>query len=141
LSTFAIEGSEPLGGTGRGALIARYFDLALLAIALPIFLVASWPMLGYAVAAAAWLAQHAIQRWAEGRSRRALAAGDRRNALGFIAGATLGRLWLVTLSILLVGGLGEREDGLAAAVLCGVLVTASLGGRAVERLLEKGDVR
>jgi hypothetical protein len=122
-------------------LVARYFDLALLALALPVFLLASWPMLGYAVAAVAWLAQHAIQRWAEGRSKRALMAGDRRSALGFIAGATLGRLWLVTLSILLVGGLGEREDGLAAAVLCAVLVTASLGGRAVERLLTPEEAR
>jgi hypothetical protein len=121
--------------------VARYFDLALLALALPVFLIADWPLLGYAVAAAAWLVQHGIQRWAESRSRRSLAAGERRNALGFIAFGTLARLWLVTLSILLVGGLGEREDGLAAAILCAVLVTASLGGRALERLLTPEEAR
>ena len=45
------------------------------------------------------------------------AGGDRRRALAIVGGATLGRVWLVTLAILLVGLLGEREDGLAAAVL------------------------
>ena len=114
----------------------RYADLLLLALAFPLFLLAGWPMLGYAVAAAAWLAQHAIQLFAESRSRRALAAGERKTALGLLAGATLGRVWLVTLSILLVGGLGEREDGLAAALLCVALVTLSLAGRALSQLFE-----
>ena len=41
----------------------RYLDLIVLALALPIFLVAGWPMLGYAAGAVAWLAQRAIQAW------------------------------------------------------------------------------
>ena len=119
----------------------RYADLVLLAVALPIFLLAGWPMLGYAVAAAAWLAQHAIQLFAESRSRRALAEGDRKTALGAVAGATLARVWLVSLAILLVGGLGEREDGLAAAVLCVGLVTLSLAGRGLSHLFGAEDAR
>ena len=51
LSTLAIEGSSELGGGGRAALAVRYADLALLALALPVFLLAGWPLLGYAVAA------------------------------------------------------------------------------------------
>jgi hypothetical protein len=133
LSTLAIRESDRLGG---GALVLRYPDLVLLALALPIFVLADWPMLGYGVAAAVWLAQHAIQLFAESRSRRALGEGDRKTALGVIAGATLARVWLVSLSILLVGGLGEREDGLAAAVLCAALVTLSLAGRALSRLVD-----
>lgn len=119
----------------------RYADLLLLAMALPLFLLAGWPLAGYGVAAAAWLAQHGIQLFAESRSRRALAAGDRKTALGVIAGATLGRVWLVTLSILLVGGLGEREDGLAAALLCVALVTLSLAGRALSHLFDGEGAR
>lgn len=114
----------------------RHADLILLALALPAFLIAGWPMLGYTVIAAAWLVQTAVQLAAERRSARALAEGDRRSALGLLAGSTLGRVWLVTISILLVGGLAERQDGLAAALLSVVLVTASLAGRAISRLIE-----
>lgn len=112
----------------------RYADLALLALALPIFLLAGWPLLGYAVAAAAWLAQHAILLLAERRAASALARGDRRTALGFIGGATLARVWLVALAILLVGLLGQREDGLAAALLCLALVTVHLAALAMTKL-------
>lgn len=121
--------------TGRPSALLRYADLGLLALALPIFLVAGLPMLGYAVAAAAWLAQHAILLAADRGSARALAAGDRRKALGIVGVATLSRVWLVALSILLVGLLGEREDGLAAAVLTFALVTLHLGSLAVAKLL------
>jgi hypothetical protein len=130
LSTLALEGSEAAAG-GRAL---RYADLLLLALALPVFVLADLPLLGYAAAAAAWLAQHAILVFAERRSAEALRAGNRRGALGSIAAATLGRVWLVTLAILLVGLLAEREDGLAAAVLSAVLVTAHLGGQALSRL-------
>ena len=107
----------------------------MLALALPVFLLAGLPMLGYAAAAAAWLAQHAIRVTAERGAAGALARGDRRRALAAIGAATLGRVWLVTLAILLVGLLGERQDGLAAALLCLVLVTVHLGAMALTRLL------
>lgn len=116
-------------------MLLRYPDLVLLAVALPIFLAAGWPLLGYAVAAAAWLVQHAILAVADRASAASLARGDRRRALGIVAGATLGRVWLVALAILLVGVLGEREDGLAAAVLCLALVTVHLACLAVSKLL------
>ena len=41
--------------------VVRYLDLIVLALALPVFVVAGWPMLGYAAGAVAWLAQRAIQ--------------------------------------------------------------------------------
>jgi hypothetical protein len=46
---------------------------------------------------------------------------------------------MVTLAILLVGLLGERRAGLAAAVLALVLVTLSLGGQALARLLSSPE--
>jgi hypothetical protein len=139
LSTLALEGSESTAG--RPGLLVRYADLVVLALALPAFLLAGWPLVGYAVAALAWLAQHAVLGFADRRAADALAGGRRRNALGIVAAATLGRVWLVTLAILLVGLLGEREDGLAAALLTLVLVTAHLGCLAVSKLLEGQGAR
>lgn len=113
----------------------RYADLVLLALALPVFVVAGLPMVGYAVAAAAWLAQHAVLALAQRRAAEALRRGDRRVALASIGAATLGRVWLVTLAILLVGLLADREDGLAAAVLSFALVTVHFAALGLARLL------
>ena len=115
------------------SLALRFADLAALVLALPVFLVTGASMLGYGVAAGAWLIQRAIQLAADRGAARALATGVRRNALGIIAAATLARLWVLTLAILLVGLLGERRDGLDAALLALVLVSISLGGRALDR--------
>jgi hypothetical protein len=134
LSTLALEGSEAASG-GRPSFLLRYADLVLLALALPVFMLADLPLLGYAIAAAAWIAQHAVLRAAERGAGGAIARGDRRRALGLIGAATVGRLWVVTLPILLVGLLAEREAGLAAAVLAAVLVTVHLAAVGLTRLL------
>lgn len=114
-------------------------DLVLLALALPVFILADLPLLGYAVTAAAWLLATAIELAATRHAARALGDGDRRSAMGVVAAATLGRVWMVALAILLVG-LAEREAGLAGAVLAAALVTAHLGGQALGRLFG-GDAR
>jgi hypothetical protein len=138
LSTLALRGSRGLGGGSRGVLVVSYLDLLLLAIALPVFVVAGWPMAGYAVAAAAWVVQRTIQIAASRRARRAHQRGDRRAALGILSAATLGRVWLITLAVLLVG-LAEREAGLAAAVLSAALFTVYLTSQFAARLLESPD--
>ena len=112
----------------------RYADLGLLALALPAFIVAGWPLLGYAVAAAAWLAGRGIEYAAKQRAIRSLASGERRTALGTMAAATLGRVWLITLSVLVVG-LVEREAGLAAAILSLALFTLYMAAKVLDRLL------
>jgi hypothetical protein len=141
LSTLALEGSRAGNGASpsRTALALRFADLAALVAALPVFLVTGASMLGYGVAAGAWLLQRALQLGADRAAARALASGVRRNALGILAGATLARLWVLTLAILLVGLLGERRAGLAAALLAVVLVTLSLGGRALDRVFFSGE--
>ena len=106
----------------------------MLAAALPVFQLAGFPMLGYLVAAGAWLAALGIQIAAERHVKRSIAQGRRNSALGVLAAATLGRVWLVTLAILLVG-LSDRESGLAAAVLAAILVTVHLAGLAIGRLI------
>lgn len=117
-------------------MLLRYADLALLALALPVFVLADLPLVGYAAIAAAWLVQHAMLAWADRASAAALARGERNRAMGIVGGTTLGRVWLVSLAILLVGLLGEREDGLAAAVLAFALVTVHLGCLAITKLLD-----
>jgi hypothetical protein len=139
LSTFALEGSDAAGTDGRLSLALRYADLALLAVALAVFVVAGWPLVGYGAVAAAWLAQHVILVAAGRRSSAASLRGDRRAALGIFATATLGRVWLVTATILVVGLVGERQDGLAAAILAVVLVTVHLLAKVLTRLLQPGE--
>ena len=136
MSTLALEGADATAEGGRPGVLLRYADLALLALALPVFVLADLPLVGYAAIAAAWLVQHAMLAWADRASAAALARGERNRAMGIVGGTTLGRVWLVSLAILLVGLLGEREDGLAAAVLAFALVTVHLGCLAITKLLD-----
>jgi hypothetical protein len=98
----------------------RYLDLVLLAVALPVFVVAGLPMLGYAAGAGAWLVQRAVQ---VSLHRRAVASDDPRTVVGIAAGSMIGRGWLVALTIF-AAGLADEDAGLSAAVLVIVLFTA-----------------
>jgi hypothetical protein len=103
--------------------VVKHLDLVILAVALPIFLAAGWPLLGYAAGAAAWLVQRLI---AQQLARRAAASDDPRTVVGLTAGSMIGRGWLVALTIFgayLVAG-SDDSVGLAAAVLVVVLFTA-----------------
>jgi hypothetical protein len=100
--------------------VLRLLDLVVLALALPLFVLAGLPLAGYAAGAGAWLAQRGVQVLLE---RRARASDDPRTVVGLTAGSMIARGWLVALTIFGVGMLAEREDGLAAAVLVIVLFT------------------
>jgi hypothetical protein len=104
-------------------IVVKYLDLVLLAIALPVFLIAGWPLLGYAAAAFAWLVQRTIN---DVLSRRAAASDDPKTVAGLIAGSMIGRGWLVALTIFgayLIAG-SDDAVGLSAAVLVIILFTA-----------------
>lgn len=111
----------------------KYVDLLALAAALAIFLLGGFPLLGYAAAAAAWLAQRGIQVFAARRSQAELRAGNRQKAMGIIAATTLGRVWLMATAVLLVG-IAERESGLASAVLLLALFTISFAAQGLSHL-------
>ena len=114
----------------------KHVDLIALAAALAVFLLAGLPMAGFAVGAGAWLAQRGIQVLATRRANEALAAGNRQRAMGTIAGATLGRVWLMATAVL-VGGLAiGREAGLTAALLLLGLFTLSFAAQGLAHLLE-----
>jgi hypothetical protein len=111
----------------------KYVDLLALAAALAVFLIGGLPLLGYAAGAAAWLAQRGIQLIAARRAAAELAGGNRQRAMGVIAATGLGRVWLMTTVVLLVG-LAEREAGLASAVLVAVLFTISFAAQGLSHL-------
>jgi hypothetical protein len=90
-----------------------YLDLAALALALPVFIVAGFSLLGYAVAAGAWVFQRVVRELV---ARRAAAAPDARTSIGLNAASMILRGWLVAFAIFAVG-LRDPKAGLAAAVL------------------------
>jgi hypothetical protein len=113
----------------------KHVDLVILAISAVVFVVAGFPLLGYAAAAVAWLAQRGVQWLAERRSGEALKAGNRQRAMGIIAATTLGRVWLMA-TVVLVVGIAERTAGLSAAVLLAILFTLSMGASGFAYLLQ-----
>jgi hypothetical protein len=112
----------------------KHVDLVVLAAALAVFVLGDLPLLGYAVAAAAWLAQRGIQVLAGRHTARELAAGNRQRAMGTVAATSLGRVWLMVTAVLLGGLLADHEAGLAAAVLLVVLFTVSFAAQGIAHL-------
>ena len=116
-------------------LALRYLDIVLLVLALPVFLAADLPMLGYLAGAVAWLAQRALQLYL---NRRAVAERDPRKVVGIAAGSMIGRGWLVALTIF-AAGLEDNDAGMAAAVLVIVLFTAYFTVSMILRPFEKPE--
>jgi hypothetical protein len=111
---------------------ARYLDLLLVVLALPLFLAAGLPMAGWAVGGGVWVAQRGLQEYLE---RRARASQDPRAVVGLLAGSMIGRGWFVAIAVFLVG-LSDNEAGLAAAVLVISLFTAYFTVRMILRPFE-----
>lgn len=131
MSTLALDGSSRPRGGGALATLPRYLDVVLLVAALPVFVLAGFPILGYAGMTAAWAAQRGVQQLAASRIE---SGPDRRTALAIIGGSIVARLWLVTLTILAVGLAAGDDAGLAAGLLAVALVSANLAGEAIARL-------
>jgi hypothetical protein len=127
------------GGAGVDPLaIVRYVDIALVVAAAPFVVLLGAPVLGYAVAAAAWIAQRfaavAIERHAARQS-------DYRAALGLNMASLLVRAWLIGLTILAVGLIAEREDGLTAGITVFVAFTVYFATSLILRPLERKSPR
>jgi hypothetical protein len=93
--------------------VVRHLDLALLVVALPVFLVGGFPISGWAAGTGIYLAQWVVR---ELTTRRAARSKDPRAVVGLLAGSMIGRGFAVSLSILLVG-LADNDTGLGAAIL------------------------
>ncbi len=138
MTTHALNTPTPAAEPGLGLTAIRYLDLVVLALALPLFLLAGLPLLGYAAAAAVWLVQRGIHHLA---STRAEATDDPRTSVGLLAASMIGRGWLTAGTILVVGLLGAREDGLAAAVLAISLFTIYFASQMVVRPFDEARRR
>ena len=118
--------------------VFRYLDVVLLVLAAPFVVLLGAPVLGYAVAAAAWIAQRfatsAVERWAAGQK-------DYKQALGVRMGLLLVRAWLMGLTILAVGLLAEREDGLTAGITVLAAFTVYFATSLILRPLERKSTR
>ena len=112
----------------------KYLDLVVLALALPIFVVAGLPVLGWAAAAVGWVAQRIISELA---NRKARASDDPRTVAGLLTGSMIGRGWLVALTIF-GAGMIDREAGLTAGVLTIVLFTMWFTTQMATRPFEMG---
>ncbi len=117
----------------------RYLDLVLLAVALPVFLLAGVPMAGYLAVAGIWIVMYGI----EIASNRAIAGAverrDRRAAMGWLGATSLASAWVVALAVLIVGLAAGKDAGLAAALLALVLFTVHLGSRVLLRVVQRQE--
>jgi hypothetical protein len=113
--------------------VLQYVDFAVLGIALPIFVAADLPMLGWAGVAAAWIAQRAVQALV---NRRAGESDDPRTVAGLLTASMIARGWLVAGTIFAVG-LTEREAGLAGALLAITLFTCYFMAHLLARPFER----
>jgi hypothetical protein len=93
-----------------------------LALALPIFLLADVPIAGWAFVAGVWLALRLLPAWLR---RRAMATEDPRRGTMVLAAGMMVRVWTLALTIFAAGAI-DREAGLGAALLSIVLVTVNL---------------
>jgi hypothetical protein len=98
-------------------------DLAILAIALPIFIAADIPILGWISGAGLYVGQRLLRAFAE---RKAEQAEDPRTTVGLLAGSMIARGWIVAGAILAIGLTTDSETGLSAAVLFLATFTVAL---------------
>lgn len=124
-------GADPL-------VFVRYLDVVLLILAAPFVILLGAPVTGFAVGALAWIAQRAAATTIE---RAATRSGDYRKALGLSMASVVLRAWLIGLTILAVGLLAEREDGLTAGVTVLVAFTVYFATALVLRPLERKPPR
>jgi hypothetical protein len=108
----------------------RVLDLALLLIALPIFIFAPIPFLGWVVGAGVWLAWRGIGAWAD---RKAAASTDPRVVVGYETGSMIGRGWMLGLTLLGAGLLFGSDVGLSAALLTFALFTVFFTAKLITR--------
>ena len=127
MSTHASVAMDPLG-------LARWTDVILVVAAAPFIVLMDLPVLGYAAGAAAWIVSRVVGHFVERRGR---ASGDMRTMAGLTLISSMGRAWLVGLTILAVGLAGEREDGLTAALLVLAAFTLYLVVQIALRPLER----
>ena len=132
MSAHALSPKDTAAGSERGRDFLGWADIGFLAAALPVFLVARLPLLGYAACAGAWLLARLLHQLL---ARAAARAESPRNVAGLLVLGMITRVWLVALAIL-AAGLTDREAGLAAAVFAAALFQVYLIAVMITRTAE-----
>lgn len=128
------------GENGAGALKSaiRHADFILLALALPVFVATSWPLAGYAVAAAVWCGQAALIRWLEAK---ATASRNPRTIAGLLVGGSIARAWIAAIAILTTGlALGDAA-GLSCALLLLALFTVYFASKMLVHYFQPAEAK
>jgi hypothetical protein len=100
--------------------LLRFPDFILLGVALPVFVLADWPLAGWATAAVGWFVQAIVIGYME---HRAMTATEPRHQVGFVVGGGLARAWLAAATILVAYLIAGDDAGLACALLMIALFT------------------
>jgi hypothetical protein len=116
----------------------RYLDAVLVLLAAPFVVLLGAPVLGYAVGGGAWIVQRAA---AVAIERRAARSDNVKTALGLNMASLVVRAWLIGLTILAVGLIAEREDGLTAGVTVLAAFTVYFATSLIIRPLERKPLR
>lgn len=118
MSTAALKTSEAHEGIGR--VVSRHLDYVVLALALPLFIVLDWPLIGYAVAAVVWIVLAFAQTWMQNKIDN---SDDPRTVVGWTAGGAMGRAWFAAIVVLAAGISFGDDVGLAGVAMILVLFT------------------
>jgi hypothetical protein len=114
-SAVVAEGHHP-GPAGPNAMrtLLRFPDFIALGVALPIFILADLPLVGWAVAAITWFGSSALITYMQ---LRAATATEARQQVGLVVGGSLARAWIAAAGILIAYLIGGDDAGLACALL------------------------
>jgi hypothetical protein len=127
----AASGGDPL-------VFVRYLDVVVVLLAAPFVVLLGAPVLGYVVGAGVWVIQRAAAIAIERRAER---ANDVKTALGLNMASLVLRAWLVGLTILAVGLIADREDGLTAGITVLAAFTVYFATSLIIRPLERKPSR
>ena len=127
MSTAALKTSK--GGKLR---IAQTVDLWLVGLALPFFLVAGLPILGWVTGAGIWIAQRLVQAFFR---KRVSSMDEPRRVTGTIVISTMIRAW-GSAAVVLAVGIRDEQVGLSAVVMIVALFSVYFAGSLWERYVE-----
>jgi hypothetical protein len=116
----------------------RYLDFAALVLALPLFVLAGFPIAGYLAGGGAWIVQRFAQILMQ---RRAEASNDPRVVAGWTAGSMIARGWFCAFTIFGIGLAAGDDAGLAAGVLVIALFTVYFTVKMILRPLDMAATR
>jgi len=103
--------------------IVRYLDVVLVVASAPFVLLGHLPLFGYLLAAAGWI----VLRFAVDMIKRRAWSASRTGARAALhLTAILGRVWMITLVILVARFVGGNSDGITAAVVVLAAFTVEL---------------